>query len=396
MNLKNVKNLGCLLIAAFVISTTVAAKDKLPTRTSFEIEQTDTGAINSALIASIETSTSAEEIALKAAAAAEAKNSLAKAATISSKEMLFKQLHPLSIIYVQSYQKKNEGKLLKIETKFTRQFAAIDNILTKYNLPTELKYLAIIESELNNTAISNKGAVGPWQFMAPTGRLMGLTINKHRDERRDFTKSTHAAAKYLKVLYSQFNDWLLVIAAYNGGASRVEYAIKKANSRDFWRLQHYLPAESRMHVKKYVATKYVFESKAAETTDPLLNVAKLTELELSNSAVTRLSGKYKAFVITTMLEMDAADFDHYNPGFDNEVIVNGYDLRLPKEKMELFNTRRSDILGASIQNMLSETGSIISSGSREQFPEAIQIISKPKAIKPGEQKKKSTPAPSTL
>ncbi len=101
-----------------------------------------------------------------------------------AQQALFKQLHPLSISFVQAYQKRNEEKLEQIHSKFTRQFALIDNIMLKYELPVHLKYLAIIESELSSKAVSNKGAVGPWQFMATTDRLMGLTINKHRDERR--------------------------------------------------------------------------------------------------------------------------------------------------------------------------------------------------------------------
>ncbi len=94
------------------------------------------------------------------------------------------------------------------------------------------------------------------------------------------SKSTNAAAKYLKALYDQFDDWLLVIAAYNCGASRVEYAIKKSNSRDFWKLQYHLPAESRGHVKKFVAARYFFDCKAAELAVNLINIEKLSQDEI--------------------------------------------------------------------------------------------------------------------
>ncbi|MBX2925238.1 MAG: lytic transglycosylase domain-containing protein [Chitinophagaceae bacterium] len=299
------------------------------------------------------------------------------------KQELFKQLHPLSISFVQAYHKRNEQRLERIHTKFTRQFTMIDNVMLKYELPLHLKYLAVIESELSNKAVSNKGAVGPWQFMAPTGRLMGLTINKHRDERRDLSKSTVAAAKYLKVLYNQFNDWLLVIAAYNCGASRVEYAIKKSNSRDFWKLQYHLPAESRAHVKKFIAARYFFDCKAAESSFNLLNIAKLSQDEIDNAAEIHITGKYRSAVVAKMLGMDQPVFDNYNPGFDKEVAVDGYSLRLPKDKMEQFNAKRQEILSESVQALLNENTSIISAENKEEYPEAIQL-SKPKAATIGD------------
>lgn len=316
-------------------------------------------------------------------------------AAISNNEILvarqnmFKQLHPMSVSFVQAYQKRNSEKLEQIKTKFSRQFSLIDNIMAGYELPKELKYLAIIESELSNRAVSCKGAVGAWQFMSSTGRLMGLTISNRRDERRDLVKSTHAAAKYLKSLYSQFNDWLLVIAAYNGGASRVEYAIKKSNSRDFWKLQYYLPAESRAHVKKFVAARYVLEFQDAENVmaSRLLNLEKLTEQDLNNSAVLRISGKYNSLAITKSIGMDMDQFNLYNPGFDKEVVSQGYDMRLPKDKMELFNNNRQDILNQSIQLLLNENNTIVGTAENKTgYPEALSLP-KSKAISTEEVKK---------
>src|SRR5690606_4422797 len=97
------------------------------------------------------------------------------------------------------------------------------------------------------------GASGPWQFMPSTARDFGLVVKPGQDDRRDYIKSTHAAAQYLLQLYRKMHDWLLVIAAYNGGPGRVYEAIKKSGSRNFWELQHYLPEESRNHVKKFIA-----------------------------------------------------------------------------------------------------------------------------------------------
>ena len=127
-------------------------------------------------------------------------------------------------------------------------------------MPKELKYLAVIESDLKSTALSPKGARGPWQFMPYTARGFGLVVNQNEDDRTDYFKSTNAAAKYLLSLYKDLKDWLLVIAAYNGGEGRVYSAIKKSGSHNFWKLQYYLPEESRNHVKKFIATHYIMET----------------------------------------------------------------------------------------------------------------------------------------
>src|SRR5688572_18619623 len=107
------------------------------------------------------------------------------------------RLNPRAFTFVQDYMEKNSEDLLKMKGWATPYFNMIDGVFRKYGLPTELKYLAVIESELKSTAVSRVGAVGPWQFMPETARLVGLKVTKTKDERKDFTKSTHAAAKYL-------------------------------------------------------------------------------------------------------------------------------------------------------------------------------------------------------
>ena len=138
-------------------------------------------------------------------------------------------------------------------------FNLIETVLLQYGLPRELKYIAVIESNLSTGATSQVGAGGPWQFMPYTARDYGLVVNGYLDERRDYYKSTHAAARYLLVLYRQMHDWLLVMAAYNGGPGRVYNAMKKSGSKNFWDLQYYLPAESRTYVKRFIATHYIME-----------------------------------------------------------------------------------------------------------------------------------------
>jgi hypothetical protein len=156
--------------------------------------------------------------------------------------------------------------LIKIRQKSRMPFNIMDSVFARHGLPVELKYLAVIESELNTSALSGVGALGPWQLMPETAHELGLKITGRYDERTNYYKSTKAAALYLKDLYAQFGDWLLVLAAYNAGPGPVCAAIQKSGSRNFWALQNFLPAETRGHVKRFIATEYFFEGHGSITT----------------------------------------------------------------------------------------------------------------------------------
>jgi membrane-bound lytic murein transglycosylase D len=135
----------------------------------------------------------------------------------------------------------------------------MDGVFRHYGLPVQLKYLAVVESELRTKAVSKVGAVGPWQLMPETARILGLKINSRYDERKNYYKSTRAAARHLKGLHEEFGDWFLVFAAYNAGDGAVNSAIRQSGTKDFWKLQKYLPGETREYVKKFIATYYFFE-----------------------------------------------------------------------------------------------------------------------------------------
>ncbi|MDP4185976.1 MAG: lytic transglycosylase domain-containing protein, partial [Bacteroidota bacterium] len=138
-------------------------------------------------------------------------------------------------------------------------FPIIEEIFDRYELPQELKYLTIIESALNPRAVSPVGACGMWQLMYGTGKQNGLEINSYVDERRDIVKSTEAAAKYLKRLHDIFNDWHLVIAAYNCGPGNIQKAIaRNGGSQDYWKIYYSLPQATRDYVPAYIAAAYVF------------------------------------------------------------------------------------------------------------------------------------------
>ncbi|HEV9035161.1 MAG TPA: lytic transglycosylase domain-containing protein [Puia sp.] len=170
--------------------------------------------------------------------------------------------------FVQTYLLENRMIFSAIRKHDGSRFIITDAVFNQFELPLQLKYLAVIESDLKSDAVSRVGAVGPWQLMPETARLLGLKVTGDRDERTQFDKSTRAAARYLKDLYAEYGDWLLVLAAYNGGEGPVNHAIRKSGSRNFWLLQNYLPSESRGHVKKFLATLLYFEgpSQAASFT----------------------------------------------------------------------------------------------------------------------------------
>ncbi|MEO7523350.1 MAG: lytic transglycosylase domain-containing protein [Ferruginibacter sp.] len=277
------------------------------------------------------------------------------------------QVNPHAELYMQDYLKSHSNSLIKMKSWGMPYFNLIDNIFTQYGLPTELKYLAVIESNLSTGATSWVGAGGPWQFMPYTARELGLVVNNISDERRDYFKSTHAAARYLLQLYKQMHDWLLVIAAYNGGPGRVYDAMKRSGSRDFWALQYYLPEESRNHVKKFIATHYIMETDAngiaynnnffipGKASNPYGNKNALTAEELANTETQTISGKYNAAIIAKNIDMHADTFNRYNPDFDNRLSQNGqFDLKLPAEKMQLFLSIKYQVLNECVQFLLDD------------------------------------------
>lgn len=277
------------------------------------------------------------------------------------------QLNPLAVSYVQKYIQSHGALMERIKIWGKPYLDLYDGILSQYGLPKELKYLSVIESNLKAGAVSIAGAVGPWQIMDFEARRMGLTVNRHNDERVNYFKSTHAAAKILKELYGQFNDWLLVIAAYNCGGGRVRQAIRKSGSHDFWALQNFLPQETRNHVKKFIGTHFIFEGNGGLTT---MTAAEVASLRASISMQARkktavntpdkindsyeLSGRYNSTIIAKSLEMDISHFNKLNPGFDRAVSSgNSYQMKLPSEKIKLFDSKKQSILNESLMFLLN-------------------------------------------
>ena len=159
--------------------------------------------------------------------------------------------------YILRYVKHNPRQLASLQRKADYYFPLFEDILGKYDLPFELCYLPVIESALNPQARSHMGAVGLWQFMPATGKKYGLEVNSLVDERMDPIRSTEAACRFLKALYSIFGDWNLVIAAYNCGPGNVNKAIHRAGGkRDFWSIYPFLPKETRGYLPIFIAASY--------------------------------------------------------------------------------------------------------------------------------------------
>lgn len=176
--------------------------------------------------------------------------------------------------FVEQYLEDHAEMLNNIKERNRGTFKTIQKILVKRGIPAELMYLAVVESKLKNSATSDAGAAGVWQLMPVTARSLGLRVEGRTDERRYLYKSSAAAADYLVELYKQFDDWLLVIAAYNCGSGNVDKAIKQSGSREFWKLQRFLPTETRNHVKRFIATHYYYEGEGS--------LATLTKTERNN------------------------------------------------------------------------------------------------------------------
>ncbi|TAG09394.1 MAG: lytic transglycosylase domain-containing protein [Sphingobacteriia bacterium] len=273
------------------------------------------------------------------------------------------QLNPKAISFVDEYMRKYGKSLEKMKSWGKPYFDLYDQILAIYGIPKEMKYLSVIESRLNAGIISWAGAAGPWQLMDFEAKRLGLRVS-FPDERMDYIKSTHAAARIMRERFAEFNDWLLVVAAYNGGAGRVRQAIRKTGTRDFWELQYHLPEETRNHVKKFIATHYVMEGgggwttlTAAETKYAKENtpttITNLSTEDAANTTTIEISGRFHSLIVANELLMDIKQFTLWNPGFD-KVLGEGkkYNFRLEKSKLHLFEAKRNQLLAASIRALI--------------------------------------------
>lgn len=262
--------------------------------------------------------------------------------------------------YTEKYLRSHHRTITTVKERSLKVFPMIDSVLEMNGLPKELKYLAVIESALNNHARSRVGAVGPWQFMSYTGREMGLVVNSRRDDRKDWVKSTAAATKYMIELYNELEDWLLVIAAYNSGPRPVLRAINRTGSRNFWDLKPYLPRETQGHVLAFVATATIYEKldyyigtdlpdnlnyvKPVISSEVKQKKSRFTKEELEQMAIVKISEPLYLELLANELGADLKTLYKWND--DYELFEYGtyssdtYNLRLPKDKLDAFFAKK--------------------------------------------------------
>ena len=225
-----------------------------------------------------------------------------------------------------------------------------EEALEAYNLPLELKYLPVIESALNPTAVSRVGATGLWQFMIGTGKRYGLEVNSLIDERRDPVKSSYAAAHYLSDLYKIFDDWSLVIAAYNCGPDKVNKAIHRAKgSADYWNIYPYLPKETRGYVPAFIAANYIMNYYCDHNICPMV-----TELPLKTDTVV-VNKDLHLEQIAQVLNINIQHLRNLNPQYRRD-IVNGLNkpmtVRLPSSLVGPFIDQEDSIYNFKTDELL--------------------------------------------
>ena len=225
-----------------------------------------------------------------------------------------------------------------------------EEALEAYNLPLELKYLPVIESALNPTAVSRVGATGLWQFMIGTGKRYGLEVNSLIDERRDPVKASYAAAHYLSDLYKIFDDWSLVIAAYNCGPDKVNKAIHRAKgSADYWNIYPYLPKETRGYVPAFIAANYIMNYYCDHNICPMV-----TELPIKTDTVV-VNKDLHLEQIAQVLNINIQHLRNLNPQYRRD-IVNGLNkpmtVRLPSSLVGPFIDQEDSIYNFKTDELL--------------------------------------------
>lgn len=204
-----------------------------------------------------------------------------------------------------------------------------EEALDAYNLPLELKYLPIIESALNPSAVSRVGATGLWQFMLKTGKSYGLEVNSYVDDRRDPIKSTWAAARYLRDMYDIYKDWNLVIAAYNCGPGNINKAIRRAGGKtDYWEIFDYLPRETRGYVPSFIAANYVMTYYCKH------NICAMSTSALDVTDTISINKNIHFEQIAAVCGIDVQQLKSLNPQYRRNVIpgeTSIQTLRLPVE-----------------------------------------------------------------
>ena len=251
--------------------------------------------------------------------------------------------------YILRYVKHSPRQLAALQRKAEYYFPIFENILAKHDLPYELCYMPVIESALNPQARSHMGATGLWQFMPATGKKYGLEINSLVDERMDPIRSTEAACLFLKNLYGIFQDWNLVIAAYNCGPGNVNKAIHRAGGkRDFWSIYPFLPSETRGYLPIFIAASYAMnyaQEHGICPADPLPTMAADTIITTHRQHLKQIADN---------IDIPLAELRRLNPQYPCDIIPGGksYAICLPIEKAGMYIDLHDTILAYRAEELI--------------------------------------------
>ena len=256
----------------------------------------------------------------------------------SEEELIYKRLKLLdeSSPIDFSYNKSTEyyiNKYLERDVKLISRmlgispyyFPMMEQQLDKFQIPLELKYLAIVESALNPKARSRSGATGLWQFMYSTGEEYGLEVTSYIDERQDPLKSTIAACTYFERLYNMFGDWNLVLAAYNGGPGTLKRAMDKTELTNYWDLRPYLPKETQGYVPKFIAISYAMTFYKEHKIE-IIN----SEMDITQSDTISFKKQSPYYLISEMFCVSKETLNYLNPAYKKEILPLGDVICLPK------------------------------------------------------------------
>ncbi len=244
---------------------------------------------------------------------------------------------------IKNYLKNRKTTMSRLLALSQYYFPMFEEVLDKYDMPLEIKYLAIVESALKPRAKSRVGATGLWQFMYGTAKMYQLDVNSYVDERMDPLKATDAAARYLSKLYETFNDWDLALAAYNSGPGNVTKAIRRSGGyKNYWNIRPFLPRETAGYLPAFLATMYIFEYAAEHNINFQRPQFRYYE---TDTIVVKKQITLKQ--VADNLKVPEEDLQFLNPEYKLNIIpvVEGkdYNLRLPTEKIGVFVSHESAI-----------------------------------------------------
>jgi membrane-bound lytic murein transglycosylase D len=249
-------------------------------------------------------------------------------------------------------RKKSYERLLGISQYY---FPLFEEALSKYNIPIEVKYLAIVESALNPKAKSRVGATGIWQFMYNTGLQYKLDVNSYIDERSDPIKATEAACQYLSGMYKIFGDWDLVLASYNCGPGNVTKAIRRSNGQtNYWNIRKKLPRETAGYLPAFLATMYIMEY---HNEHGINKIKPPVNYFATDTILVKKQLSFKQ--ISKLIDIPETELQFFNPSYKLDIIPVSEKkknfIRLPQEKIALFTSNEDKIYYfANYENNLRE------------------------------------------